>query len=629
MGLNATGSNNVNSNNISLIFHMLSSAAGLILSVYAPEVTAGIAISGIVLDGVQLIEATGQAKDVNSALGNNSAYETACLKGGTTGHYKSSGKCWYDYNNTFSYASVIQSFIPPSHLSQPVQFNISANECGLAYGYDPVHYNYCAAPANQITGTVLLNNNANTPDANQWVSICHVLGSRSTSSGETICTETYHVKTNSDGGYRFFASPDTSYGISANLTTPFDESSYSNSISAGSAGGTTFDNFSLYTSIINGKVANSSNGKPISGAKVTFTSSRGTSYAVSTNSSGGYFIDIADNGTYTITATAAGYVSSSKTISLSDSTLTEDFALAPAGTVNFDASGLHGNTCSVTLNGQTEQGSSSQISFGMAYGTYSYTIGSVTGYSSSPSSGTVTSGSSPATQDISFTPTAYYTVTFDESGLPSGQTWSVSMGGTTSSASTGSSIGFSEPNGYFTYSPSSLLIPYPGRPGYYYDYHAAGGTAHVNGASQSIDVAYSYFIVHYCVNATAEILLANGSYELAQYVHAGAGIMTYNLSTGSLQDEIVQLVLSVNESSLYTINGNLQVSGDQSILTNHGWIDANYLQKGDLILDPLTGIYVDVTSIHHSQGSFTMYDFVIAGNNDYIAYTYLLQGVSS
>ncbi len=627
MGLNATGTNNVNSNNITNIFHMLASTAGLVLSIYAPEVAAGIAISGIVLDGVQLIAATGQAKDVNSVTGNNTAYETASLIGGATGHYINSGKCWYFYNNTFSYGSVIQNIIYPCYLSQPVKFNVSADECGLALNYDSASYNYCAAPANQIAGKVLLNNNLTTPDANQWVSICHVLGERSTSSGETLCTETYHVKTNSHGEYRFFANCNTGYGISANISTPFGDSSHFNSITTGAAGGTTFDNFSLYLSNVNGKVTNSNNGKPISGADVTFTSSEGTSYTVSTNDTGGYSLDIANNGTYNIKVTATGYLGSSGSVSLSDNTKTQNFPLTPAGTVNFDESGLHGNTWSVTLDGQSVQSTSSQISFEVAYGSYSYSIGSVSGYSSSPSSGSVTSGSSPVTQDISFSPTSYYGVTFDESGLPSGHTWSVTMGGTTNSASTGSSIGFSEPNGYFSYSPSRLLVAVPGEPGYYYDYYASGGTAHVNGAAQTIDISYSHIIVHYCVNATAEILLANNTYDRAANITDGMFLMTYNITTGTLQKGEVTSVLSVNEPSLYTINGNLVVSGDQPILTSNGWINASSLHKGELVFDPITGSFVDIYSLHHSQETETMYDFIISGNDNYIAYTYLLQGV--
>ncbi len=317
---------------------------------------------------------------------------------------------------------------------------------------------------------------------------------------------------------------------------------------------------------------------------------------------------------------------SSGSVTVSGSGVSVSTSFAPVS-ISFDETGLHGNTWSVTIGKLTESTSGTSLSLAKPINSdYYYTIGVPEGYSANPSSGTTYLGSSSTSVSVSFTPTSYYSVTFDESGLPSGYTWSVNMGGTAKSASTGSSIGFSEPDGYFSYSPSSLFVPEPGKPGYYYDYHASGGTAYVNGASQTIDIRYSYIIVHYCVNASTEILLANGSYEQAQYIHAGDEIMTYNITTGSLQTEIVQQVLSVNETSQYTINGNLQVSGDQPILTDHGWIDASYLHVGDRIFDPLNGTYEKITSIDHSQGSFTMYDFLILGNNDFVADAYLLHG---
>lgn len=104
-------------------------------------------------------------------------------------------------------------------------------------------------------------------------------------------------------------------------------------------------------------------------------------------------------------------------------------------------------------------------------------------------------------------------------------------------------------------------------------------------------------------------------------------VMTYNITTGTLQKGEVTSVLSVNESSLYTINGNLVVSGDQPILTSNDWVNASSLHKGELVFDPITGSFADIYSMHHSQETETMYDFNISGNNNYIAYTYLLQGV--
>ena len=338
------------------------------------------------------------------------------------------------------------------------------------------------------------------------------------------------------------------------------------------------------------------------------------------------------SGSYDYSVSVPDYTASpsSGTITVDSSSVTQDIEFTPAGSITFTASNVNGNTWSVTINGNTKQTSSSQIQFSsMAYGTYSYSIGVPSGYSGNPTSSTVTLESSTSSVEITFSPTSYYTVTFHEGGLPSGYSWSATMTGTTKSASAGSDISFTEPNGYFSYYFSDVLVPLPGDPGHYDEYYAPGGTAHVNGASQTIDVTYHYRIVFACVNGSTQILLSSGSYEQAQYVHAGTEIMAFNASTGSLQWETVQSVISVNQSGMYTINGNLQVSSDQQVLTNHGWVEAIRLHNGDMIFDPLNGTYFAITSIHLSHGTYRMYDFILEGNDNYVAYSYLLQGIST
>jgi YVTN family beta-propeller protein len=77
-------------------------------------------------------------------------------------------------------------------------------------------------------------------------------------------------------------------------------------------------------------------------------------------------------------------------------------------TVKFTESGLpSGTTWYVNLtNGQSFSSTTSTISFSEPNGTYSYTIGSVSGYTASPSSGSLTVSGSNATKTITFTVTS-------------------------------------------------------------------------------------------------------------------------------------------------------------------------------------------------------------------------------
>ncbi|MGC8995451.1 MAG: S53 family peptidase [Thermoplasmata archaeon] len=72
-------------------------------------------------------------------------------------------------------------------------------------------------------------------------------------------------------------------------------------------------------------------------------------------------------------------------------------------TVTFTESGLSGITCSVTFNGNTKSSTTSTISFaGITNGTYSFSVGNVSGYTANPSSGTITVNGKNVNQNIQF-----------------------------------------------------------------------------------------------------------------------------------------------------------------------------------------------------------------------------------
>lgn len=136
-------------------------------------------------------------------------------------------------------------------------------------------------------------------------------------------------------------------------------------------------------------------------------------------------------------------------------------------TVEFSETGLPtGTSWSVTLNGVQASATNSTIDFVLASGTYSYTVGSISGYGVSPSTGSVTVNGAAVSQSIAYTANApgTYSVIFTESGLAAGTSWSVTLNGAQKTSAT-TTIGFAMPNGTsaytvaassgFTVSPSS------------------------------------------------------------------------------------------------------------------------------------------------------------------------------
>lgn len=142
-----------------------------------------------------------------------------------------------------------------------------------------------------------------------------------------------------------------------------------------------------------------------------------------------------------------------------------------------------GTNWSVTMGGTPQTSTTSTITFTDQNGTYGYTVGSISGYTSTPSSGLVTVAGEAKTIAVTFNALApgTFAITFTETGLPSGTNWLVSLNGTKES-STVSYIDFVERNGTYGYTvgavPGSIASP-------------SEGSVTVNGGSIGISLAWT------------------------------------------------------------------------------------------------------------------------------------------
>ena len=198
---------------------------------------------------------------------------------------------------------------------------------------------------------------------------------------------------------------------------------------------------------------------------------KGTTWSVtlagSTRSSSGSPVQFTEgNGSYAFSiGRVSGYTASpsSGTVTVNGASVTQAVAFSPSAvatySVTFTEAGLPSGTAwSLTLSGSPGSGSApGSITFNEPNGTYSFTIGSVAGYTANPSSGSVTVNGAGVTQTIVFSSSTapVYPVTFTESGLPSGTAWSVMLGGVPEGASAPASIVFDEPNGTYSYTVGS------------------------------------------------------------------------------------------------------------------------------------------------------------------------------
>ncbi len=217
------------------------------------------------------------------------------------------------------------------------------------------------------------------------------------------------------------------------------------------------------------------------------------------------FTEIEGSYSYSVGAVSGYAVApSSGSVTVNGANVTvELFYSVPTYSVTFTQSTLTpGTSWSVTLDGSTLTSTSNDLIFTEANGTYPYTVAPVAGYTASPSSGSLLV-SGPTNQGITYTavPPGTYAVTFTETGLASGQSWSVTFNGTTT-PSTGSTIQFTVPNGTYDYVVAAVS-------GYSFTV-SQSSPIHVAGAPVGVDVTFSATPTTYQITFT-EAGLASGT----------------------------------------------------------------------------------------------------------------------
>ncbi|MCI4335682.1 MAG: thermopsin family protease [Thermoplasmata archaeon] len=200
-------------------------------------------------------------------------------------------------------------------------------------------------------------------------------------------------------------------------------------------------------------------------------------------------------------------------------TIPVQWGLASYG-ITVQESGLPlGTIWSATLDGITHSSSAAVLAFGLANGSYAYSITSIAGYSVQPRVGTLNISGQPQALSVTFSPVVY-TLTFTESGLPAGAEWSVTIGAL-AAVSTGTIISFSLPNGTYSFEIATGASDVASIP---------GSTITIDG--QGGDLAVPFLAVNGFLQGT--ILPANASVYLnGSLVRSAGGWVNLTLLPGS------------------------------------------------------------------------------------------------
>jgi YVTN family beta-propeller protein len=242
----------------------------------------------------------------------------------------------------------------------------------------------------------------------------------------------------------------------------------------------------------------------------------------------------------------------------SDVTTTVQFGPITWFSVWFNETGLPtGTSWSLVLNGTVIVSSSAAISFQEPRGTYAYSVGSVAGYSASPSSGSVSVTGQPVSIPLVWSPVRLE-VSFLASGLPLGTSWSVTLGGQVRST-VAPTIDFAEAAGIYNFAVG-------GPSGYRTDHWT--GTVQVATENQSVPVPWTQ--VTYNVRFDESGLPTGTSWEVDlqevhQYLNAtgSGGTISFDLHNGSY-------LFAIQGPATFLVeppNGQLNLSGSDRDLS--------------------------------------------------------------
>ncbi len=246
--------------------------------------------------------------------------------------------------------------------------------------------------------------------------------------------------------------------------------------------------------------------------------------AVQTTTAGTIVFAVA-NGTYTYRiAGPPGYNAS---VPIGNLTVAGKSLLVPVtwvthlSEVQFTETGLpKGSTWHVFLNySNLLQNQSVPIVFHAPNGTFPYTVGADVPWVPNPLNGVAVVNGGDVNISVTFTaPAARYTVSFSESGLPSGTLWTYSLQGAVHTAVAPNPVSQLIANGSYGYtvSPTGTYLPHPG-----------GGTVVIQGADVSVTVVFTP------PETFSAVFTEHGLSGVAWYVALGAPSLNLSAAGGA------------------------------------------------------------------------------------------------
>jgi hypothetical protein len=382
-------------------------------------------------------------------LGNGDSFEKYRIIGGGS-PVQTPGAPYGESKNVFATDMLIQVQIPYDPTANQFPFaptftfgatNWVADPNSYWDGYSSLAMGATASatlssyPAVLVTGTVCQNARStigSCQDAQGLANQPVVLTTYNTGPYQTV---NYHLTTDGQGRYSFFAPLNTPYQLSTIYSSPFGSfTAYSPWFTTNSQPNTQTINLQMPT-IYGQVVSSSSNPHSIPGTKMTITNPVGTQYVAWTDNAGNYVVTVGPQGTYSIRAMAYGYQYATTSTLVNDNNgfltnfgliaATPDFSPTSCGTVYVYTDS--GGSCAITINSNAGWQGNVVVTASQPSGSGAPTISGVSSPVWVPQFGTGTSVVSFASHGATGSWTVTVTVTSQDGTIMRQTTFTISV----------------------------------------------------------------------------------------------------------------------------------------------------------------------------------------------------------
>jgi hypothetical protein len=223
--------------------------------------------------------------------------------------------------------------------------------------------------------------------------------------------------------------------------------------------------------------------------------------------------------------------------------------------VTFVETGLErGSEWSVTLAGSAAESTAATLVFAMPNGTYGYSVAQVPGYLLTTTPGFVNVSGDPVSVGLNFSlvPTPTFPLTFVETGLPGGTSWSVTLNGRLNASQT-RAIEFEEANGSYGFTVSTVSG---------FSTNRTTGSVAVSGAPVQVQIGFSIVTPTYPVSFTESGLPPRTSWTIALGSLPPQGVETSSAQFLEANGTYPFVILSPVGYSASPSSGSIAVAGN-------------------------------------------------------------------